>query len=164
MLSTCQLMDDILSLENHELGVRNGYDQDQLFDHMELQPVKYIQTNLTASNIYGFLKEAITPLFCPMQYRFLRKTKDLEAEQFFDDISTAKSMKKAHFAVVIGDFNAKVRKRNYEDTGFVGSYGVEERNNRGNMFIDFLSNENVFSLNRLLDQIELEKPRQFKKK
>lgn len=61
-------------------------------------------------------------------------------EEMFEDISKAlHSTTKAHYNVLMGDFNAKVGVQNSSES-VVGSYGFGSRNHRGQMLVNFLPN------------------------
>ena len=57
-----------------------------------------------------------------------------ELEEFYDDLQTEMRYKKTHYLVIMGDFNAKVGKR---DEDCVGSFGYGVRNDRGDDLINF---------------------------
>ena len=72
---------------------------------------------------------------------------DNEVEEMYEDITKAlHTTQKAHFNVVIGDFNAKVGVQPYRES-IVGSYGFGSRNHRGQMLINFLEKEGLFVIN-----------------
>lgn len=90
-----------------------------------------------------------------------------EAEQFYEDITTARNAEKARFVVVMGDFNAKVGRREKTDPGNVGPYGLGSRNERGQMLVDYMSTEGLFCMNTHFKKppqknmdMDMEKPEQ----
>ncbi|KAI8440552.1 hypothetical protein MSG28_001794 [Choristoneura fumiferana] len=72
---------------------------------------------------------------------------DDEVEDMFDDISKALHFTtRAHYNVVMGDFNAKVGVQSYSES-VVGSHGFGSRNHRGQMLVNFLEKEGLFLMN-----------------
>ena len=61
---------------------------------------------------------------------------DEEAEQVYEDIDNILSNSRAHYNIVMGDFNAKVRPRQHMER-CTGQYGLGEGNQWGNMFVEF---------------------------
>lgn len=47
----------------------------------------------------------------------------------------------------MGDFNAKIGKRQPDDTKYIGNFGLGDRNDRGNILANYLDNEKLFCLN-----------------
>ncbi|RVE45805.1 hypothetical protein evm_009555 [Chilo suppressalis] len=68
-------------------------------------------------------------------------------EEMYEDISRAlHTTIKAHFNVVMGDFNAKVGVQTCSES-MLGSYGYGSRNHRGQMLVNFLERERLFLMN-----------------
>lgn len=68
-------------------------------------------------------------------------------EEMYEDISRAlHTTTKAHFNVVMGDFNAKVGVQTCSES-MLGSYGYGSRNHRGQMLVNFLEREGLFLMN-----------------
>lgn len=70
-----------------------------------------------------------------------------EVEEFYEDISRAIEENRTQYTMVIGDFNAKLGKREDEAEIAVGPYGFDERNERGEMLLNFLHQQNLFATN-----------------
>lgn len=59
----------------------------------------------------------------------------------------ARASEKAHFVIIIGDFNAKIGQQTPIDTAGVGRFGLGTRNSRDQMLVDFLSGEEMYCMN-----------------
>lgn len=70
-----------------------------------------------------------------------------QVELFYEDVSSARGSKRAHFAVIIGDFNAKLGQKTATDPANVGNFGLEVRNQRGQLLLDYFRNEDLFCMN-----------------
>ncbi|XP_011167521.2 craniofacial development protein 2-like [Solenopsis invicta] len=70
-----------------------------------------------------------------------------DIEQFYENLMEARVSEKAHFVIIIGDFNAKIGQRTPIDTAGVGRFGLGTRNSRGQMLVDFLSGEGMYCMN-----------------
>ena len=68
---------------------------------------------------------------------------DAEVDQFYEEVMKAKQQCKRHdIILVMGDLNAKVGKGGFEET--VGPYGLGERNERGDKWVEWcVENEQV---------------------
>nr|ADI61810.1 endonuclease-reverse transcriptase [Bombyx mori] len=72
---------------------------------------------------------------------------DDDVEIVYDDITRAlHDTTKAHFNVVMGDFNAKVGVQTCDES-VLGSFGYGCRNHRGQMLVNFLQRERLFLMN-----------------
>ncbi|XP_063539716.1 uncharacterized protein LOC134748833 [Cydia strobilella] len=71
---------------------------------------------------------------------------DDEVEAMYEDISRAMHSSKTHFTVVMGDFNAKLGKRDGEELR-VGQFGVGRRNHRGHLLAGFMEKEGLYMMN-----------------
>lgn len=71
---------------------------------------------------------------------------DYEVETMYEDISRAMHGSKTHFTVVMGDFNAKLGKRDGDELR-VGQFGVGRRNHRGHLLASFMEKEGLFMMN-----------------
>ncbi|KAA5776015.1 hypothetical protein F3H09_33140, partial [Pseudomonas aeruginosa] len=70
-----------------------------------------------------------------------------DVEIVYDDITRAlHDTTKAHFNVVMGDFNAKVGVQTCDES-VRGSFGYGCRNHRGQMLVNFLQRERLFLMN-----------------
>lgn len=72
---------------------------------------------------------------------------DESIQQFYEDITRAKNSENSHYVIITGDFNAKVGKRESNDTKYVGNFGLGHRNDRGGMLVNYLNSEKLFCLN-----------------
>ena len=70
-----------------------------------------------------------------------------EIEQFYEDISAAIAKDRTHFMFLVGDFNARMGKRMDEAEFVVGKHGYDDRNERGQMLLDFLSQKRLYATN-----------------
>lgn len=71
---------------------------------------------------------------------------DQQVEEFYADLNTVlRQTKKNEMVIVMGDFNAKVGKGN--DGKMVGSYGLGERNDRGDRLVQFCQEEELILAN-----------------
>lgn len=71
---------------------------------------------------------------------------DDEVESMYEDISRAMHSSKTYFTVVMGDFNAKLGKRDGEEL-LVGQFGVGCRNHRGHLLAGFMEKEGLYMMN-----------------
>ena len=72
---------------------------------------------------------------------------DDEVEDMYEDISKAlHNTTKAHFNVVMGDFNGKVGIQTGNESR-IGPHGYGVRNHRGQMLVNFLEKEGLFLMN-----------------
>ncbi|XP_045477977.1 craniofacial development protein 2-like [Harmonia axyridis] len=58
-----------------------------------------------------------------------------------------KDISKAKFLIITSDFNAKLWQRTQGDPENIGSFGLGDRNERGEMLLNFLAKENLYFLN-----------------
>jgi len=77
---------------------------------------------------------------------------DEEIENFYEDIYRAMQQDKTHYTLLMGDFNAKLGHREDEAETAVGPFGYGERNNRGDMLLDFLLQHNLFAMNSFFEK------------
>jgi endonuclease/exonuclease/phosphatase family metal-dependent hydrolase len=78
---------------------------------------------------------------------------DDEVEAMYEDISKAMHSSKTYFTVVMGDFNAKLGKRDGEEQ-IVGQFGVGSRNHRGQLLAGFLEKEGLYMMNSFFKKRE----------
>lgn len=109
--------------------------------------VAFIIDKLSARSVKGFwavsdrvimIKLSTKPLDLNIiqVYAPTSESTDEELDSFYDEIEQAlKQCKSTDITIVQGDFNAKVGKGRYEDT--VGSFGLGERNNRGQILLEW---------------------------
>lgn len=66
---------------------------------------------------------------------------------FYNDINTAMSKVPTYFSIMVGDFNAKLGKKQDESEFSLGQHGIGKRNNRGNTLLQFLLEHNLHAMN-----------------
>ncbi|XP_075722813.1 uncharacterized protein LOC119178011 [Rhipicephalus microplus] len=71
---------------------------------------------------------------------------DASVESFYEDVESAMSKVKTQYTIVMGDFNAKVGKKQAGDQA-VGDYGIGTRNARGELLVEFAERNNLRILN-----------------
>jgi len=71
---------------------------------------------------------------------------DEEVESVYEDIGNIISRSKSHYNIVMGDFNAKVGKGKYMEIS-TRPFGLEPRNWRGDMLVEFVEHHNFKILN-----------------
>ena len=71
---------------------------------------------------------------------------DQIVERFYEDVESAMAKVKTQYTVVMGDFNAKVGKKQAGDKA-VGNYGLGSRNNRGDLLVEFAERNNLRIMN-----------------
>ncbi|XP_045466606.1 craniofacial development protein 2-like [Harmonia axyridis] len=72
---------------------------------------------------------------------------DEEVDLFYDDVSKAWEDQRTHFTFLCEDFNAKVGLKSSDLETALGSFGSEGRNDRGEMLLGFLLQNNLFLMN-----------------
>jgi hypothetical protein len=71
-----------------------------------------------------------------------------EIEDFYDQLSIAiNEMEKNSWLIILGDFNAKIGKSNGNESEVVGPFGLGERNDRGEMLLNFARSRELFISN-----------------
>ncbi|XP_030753938.1 craniofacial development protein 2-like [Sitophilus oryzae] len=68
-------------------------------------------------------------------------------EKLYEDISRARNLENTHYVIITGDFNGKIGKKQLGDTNYIGNFGLGERNDRGDMLVNFLNNEKLYCMN-----------------
>ncbi|KAJ8710186.1 hypothetical protein PYW07_009552 [Mythimna separata] len=71
----------------------------------------------------------------------------------YKDVSRAIHGYKTHFTVVMGDFNAKLGKRDGDELR-VGQFGFGRRNHRGHLLASFLEKEGLYMMNSVFKKRE----------
>ena len=74
------------------------------------------------------------------------QSSDDEIESFYDDITQVMDQEKTKYTLLMGDFNAKVGK-NMAGESCVGKFGVGERNDRGELLVNFAEKYNMRVMN-----------------
>jgi len=72
---------------------------------------------------------------------------DEEVETFYEDITTAIDENRSHYQYLVGDFNAKLGKREEESEISIGKFSYDQRNERGETLLNFLQQHNLFAMN-----------------
>lgn len=72
---------------------------------------------------------------------------DSEMEDFYEDVNTALCTTPTHYTLMIGDLNAKLGQRQDEAETSMGYHGYGIRNERGQMLLDFLMQNNLYAMN-----------------
>lgn len=72
---------------------------------------------------------------------------DEEVEQFYEDVEKAMNENPSHFQYLIGDFNAKLGKREDDSEASIGNFSYDQRNERGDTLLNFLQQQNLFAMN-----------------
>ena len=76
---------------------------------------------------------------------------DEEVENFYEDVQKAIDRKRAHFMVIMGDFNAKIGKRVEQETS-IGNHGIGTRNERGQRLIEFAEARSLSIMNTFFEK------------
>ena len=71
-----------------------------------------------------------------------------KVEQVYEDINNILSKSRAHYNIVMGDFNAKVGPGQCMEK-CTGQYGLGERNQRGDMLVEFAEHHGLKIVNTL---------------
>lgn len=82
---------------------------------------------------------------------------DEDLETFYEDIAMAMSKVPTHFTVIVGDFNAKIGRKQDESEFSLGQYGIGERNDRGNFLLQFLLEHRLNAMNTFFKKPEQRK-------
>lgn len=77
---------------------------------------------------------------------------DEEVESFYDDITKAMSEKKTLCMMLIRDFNAKIGCKEDKDKIALGNRGIDVRNERGEMLVEFLLQHNLYAINTIFKE------------
>ena len=72
---------------------------------------------------------------------------DEEVETFYEDIEKALDENRSYFQYIVGDFNAKIGKREEESETSIGKFSYDQRNERGDTLLNFLQQHNLFAMN-----------------
>ncbi|KAI5710950.1 hypothetical protein M8J75_012794 [Diaphorina citri] len=80
---------------------------------------------------------------------------DVEMEEFYEKIQetieTMKSNYKKGKVWIIGDYNSSIGKRRKEESKILGQFGVGKRNKRGEMLVNFASEQNMEIVNTFFE-------------
>ena len=72
---------------------------------------------------------------------------DEEVEAFYEDVRKAIGENRSHYQYVVGDFNAKLGKREEESEVSIGNFSFDQRNERGDTLLNFLQQHDLFTMN-----------------
>ena len=72
---------------------------------------------------------------------------DEEVETFYEDIAKAMDENRSQYQYLVGDFNAKLGKREEDSEVSVGSFSYDRRNGRGDTLLNFLHQHSLFAMN-----------------
>lgn len=72
---------------------------------------------------------------------------DEEVEVFYEDVAKAMEDNRAHYQYIVGDFNAKLGKREEESEISIGNFSHDQRNERGDTLLNFLQQHDLFAMN-----------------
>ncbi|XP_071646707.1 craniofacial development protein 2-like [Temnothorax longispinosus] len=70
-----------------------------------------------------------------------------DIEQFYEDLTAAKSAEKTKFTIITDNFNAKIGAMTQADPPYIGVFGLGTKNPRGQEMMDFLCKEKIYCLN-----------------
>ena len=78
-----------------------------------------------------------------------------ELEKFYDDLDEALINVESKYKIIIGDFNAKIGKKE-DDSGsiYVGPYGISNRNDRGERLLNWAEENKVYIANTMFKKPE----------
>lgn len=79
-------------------------------------------------------------------YAPTKNSEDEEVYNLYEEITQALTTHKTHYNLIIGDFNAKIGKRERDETS-IGNYGYGERNDRGDVLVDYLEEHRLYATN-----------------
>ena len=74
---------------------------------------------------------------------------DLEVEEVYEDVDKAIKENKGKYTIVMGDFNAKIGKHKAGEEEVMGCFGIGERNRRGEMLVEFATEQKLVIANSL---------------
>lgn len=57
---------------------------------------------------------------------------------FYEDVATPMEENRTHYQLIVGDFNANLGKREEESEFSIGNFSYDQRNERGETFLNFL--------------------------
>lgn len=74
---------------------------------------------------------------------------DLEVEEPYEEVTRAMDRRQSHYEVVMGDFNAKIGRHQQSDGATTGMHGLGERNERGEMMVQFATSNGLTIANTM---------------
>lgn len=75
------------------------------------------------------------------------KSDDESIEKLYEDIEQARKLENTYYTIITGDFNAKIGEKQQHDSEYIGNFGLGQRNDRGNMLVNFLNDQKLYCLN-----------------
>ena len=96
----------------------------------------------TVLEIKEKVKMQIIQVYAPTQ-----SYEEEEAENFYEQVSTAMEECKTKYKIVMGDFNAKLGAKQVENEQKIGKFGLGIRNERQDMLYNFLEQQNLYAMN-----------------
>ena len=72
---------------------------------------------------------------------------DDEIEEMYDAINTLMDKTHTQYTMIIGDFNAKIGRRQSHESTIMGKYGTGHRNERGDRLLEFARSRNMYICN-----------------
>ncbi|XP_041472578.1 uncharacterized protein LOC121421843 [Lytechinus variegatus] len=82
---------------------------------------------------------------------------DEEVDMVYEEIAELLDEDKANFTIVMGDFNAKVGKREDNSEMMLGKFGIGTRNDRGDRLLEFASSRGLKVMNSFFKKKEYRK-------
>ncbi|XP_041471252.1 craniofacial development protein 2-like [Lytechinus variegatus] len=79
---------------------------------------------------------------------------DEEVDMVYEEIAKLLDEDKANFTIVMGDFNAKVGKREDNSEMMLGKFGIGTRNDRGDRLLEFASSRGLKVMNSFFKKKE----------
>ena len=131
-----------------QLGVSNHLFYNRGRVDKRISGVGFLVNNKIAGNVMSF--DSISDRIAWIKVRLTKRqtlkiiqvyaptssSSEQEIEEFYDDLSKIIEENKTNYTMIIGDFNAKVGvARNSESS--VGKHGIGQRNERGDMLVNF---------------------------
>lgn len=104
--------------------------------------VIYITIELTAK-----IHIKIIQVYAPTQ-----SYNDEVVEELYEDVTRALTEAPVKYSFIMGDFNAKLGKKETYHEKALGNYGVGTRNDRGNTLLNFLNQNNLFAMNTFFEK------------
>ncbi|XP_044766144.1 craniofacial development protein 2-like [Coccinella septempunctata] len=78
---------------------------------------------------------------------------DEEVDSLYDDITTALTDKQTQYTIICGDFNAEIGMKQDTAETSLGNFGLPGRNERGEIMLDYLLQNNLFQMNSFYKKI-----------
>lgn len=92
-----------------------------------------------------------------------------ELEVFYDNLNEALDRCPTYYTLLIGDFNAKLGRRQDESENPIGNFGYGERNERGDRLLSVLQENGLHSMSSFFNKktttkMDMDQPRRKYKK